>query len=52
MFSRCDSQARHKWLMPIILPTQEEEIRRIASHRQIVQETLSQKKNPSQKKAW
>jgi hypothetical protein len=45
------SGAEHRWLTPVILATQEEEIRRIAvpsQPRQIVQETLSQK-NPSQK---
>jgi hypothetical protein len=34
--------------MPVILATQEAEIRRITVHRQIVLETLSQKKNLSQ----
>jgi hypothetical protein len=43
----------HQWLIPVILATQEEEIRRIevqSQHRQIVPKTLSQK-NPSQKRA-
>jgi hypothetical protein len=43
----------HQWLTPVILATQEEEIRRIevqSQHRQIVPKTLSQK-NPSQKRA-
>jgi hypothetical protein len=38
--------AGHQWLTPIILPTQESEIRRIvvgSQPRQIVYETLSQK---------
>jgi hypothetical protein len=44
----------HQWLTPVILATQEAEIRRIEVHsqpRQMVYETLSQK-NPSQKKGW
>jgi hypothetical protein len=39
-------RARHRWLTPVILVTQEAEIRRIEVRRQprkIVQETLSQK---------
>jgi hypothetical protein len=43
----------HQWLTPIILATQEPEIRRIMVHsqpRQTVCETLS-KKNPSQRRA-
>jgi hypothetical protein len=43
--------ARHQWLMPILLAIQEAEIRRITVRSQpgqIVPETLSQK-NPSQK---
>jgi hypothetical protein len=42
------------WLTPVILPTQEAEIRRIVvqSHPgEIVHEILSRKKNPSQKRA-
>jgi hypothetical protein len=42
-------QAGHQWLMPIILATQEVEIRRIevqSQHRQIVLETLFGK-NPT-----
>jgi hypothetical protein len=45
--------ARHWWLTPVILATQEAVIRKIAVHRQprqIVREMLSQK-NPSQKRA-
>jgi hypothetical protein len=45
--------ARHQWLTPIILTTQETEIRKISFQnqpRQIVQETLYQK-NTSQKRA-
>jgi hypothetical protein len=46
--------ARHWWLTPVILATQEAEIRRImvqSNPRQIVQETLSwKKKNPSRKR--
>jgi hypothetical protein len=44
--------ARHQWLMPIILASQEAEIRRITVQSQpgqIVRETLS-RKNPSQNK--
>jgi hypothetical protein len=33
----------HQWLTPIILVTQEAEIRRMDQHRQIVLKTLSQK---------
>jgi hypothetical protein len=43
-----------RWLTPIILATQEAEIRRMEAQSQpgqIVHETLSPKKNPSQKKA-
>jgi hypothetical protein len=43
--------ARHRWLIPVILATQETEIRRVtvwSQCRQIVCETLSQK-NPSKK---
>jgi hypothetical protein len=43
----------HQWLMPVILATQEAEIRRITIHsqpKQIICETLSQK-HPSQKRA-
>jgi hypothetical protein len=45
-------EARRRWLTPVILATQEAEIRKIlieASPRQIVHETLS-RKNPSQKR--
>jgi hypothetical protein len=45
-------ETEHQWLMPVILATQEAEIRRTAvgsQPRQIVHETLS-RKNPSQKK--
>jgi murein endopeptidase len=48
------SSARRQWLTPIILAAQETEIRRIlvrSQTRQIVCETLSQKK-PSTKKSW
>jgi hypothetical protein len=43
---------RHRWLTPIILATEEAEIRRISGSKpwQIVPKTLSQK-NPSQKRA-
>jgi hypothetical protein len=43
-----------RWLVPIILATQEAEIRRITVQSQpgqIVQETLSQEKKKSQKRA-
>jgi hypothetical protein len=43
-----------RWLMPVILASQEAEIRRIAIQHQpweIVYETISQK-NPSHKKDW
>jgi hypothetical protein len=43
------TSARHQWLPPVILATQETEIRKItvrSQPRQIVHETLSQK-NPS-----
>jgi 4-hydroxy-3-methylbut-2-en-1-yl diphosphate synthase IspG/GcpE len=44
--------ARHRWLMSIILATQEAEVRRITINPgKIVHETLSQK-NPSHKKGW
>jgi hypothetical protein len=46
-------RAGHRWLTPVILATQEAEIRRItvpSQPAQIVCETLSQK-NPSQKRA-
>jgi hypothetical protein len=47
------SVVRHQWLTPVILATQEAEIRRTAAqnqHGQIVCGTLS-RKNPSQKRA-
>jgi hypothetical protein len=48
--------ARHQWLTPVILATQEAEIRRIivqSQPSQIVQETLSRKKiNKITKKGW
>jgi hypothetical protein len=46
IYSHLNKFKRHQWLMPVILVTQEEEIRRITvqSHpRQTVCETLSQK---------
>jgi hypothetical protein len=46
--------AWHQWLTPVIVATQESEISSIAvqsQSRQIVQETLSQKKKKSQKRA-
>jgi hypothetical protein len=49
-----DTEAEHWWLMPVTLTNQEAEIRRIAVQSQpgqIVCETLSQKKNLSQKRA-
>jgi hypothetical protein len=49
------SAARHWWLTPIILTTQEEEIRRIliqSQPGQIVCETLSQKNPSHKKKGW
>jgi hypothetical protein len=49
-FQEPKKEARHWWLMPIILATQEAKIRRIQSG-QIVLETLS-RKNSSQKKSW
>jgi hypothetical protein len=53
MDQESSTQARHQWLTPVILATQEAEIRRItvrSQPRQIVGETLS-RKNPSQKRA-
>jgi hypothetical protein len=50
--SRSRIRAGHQWLMPVILATQDAEIRRITFQiqpGQIVHKTLSQK-NPSQKK--
>jgi hypothetical protein len=48
--------ARHQWLTPVILATQETEIRRITVRSQpgqIVYETLSQKKKKTiTKKGW
>jgi hypothetical protein len=47
------SQAGHRWLSPVILAPQEAEIRRItvgSQPRQIVHETLSQKKPITKKK--
>jgi hypothetical protein len=44
-----------RWLRPVILATQKAEIRRImvqSQPRQIVHETLSQKKKPHHKKGW
>jgi hypothetical protein len=49
-----DSWARNQRLTPVILATQEADIRRISVQSQlgqIVHETLSQK-NPTQKKGW
>jgi hypothetical protein len=54
----CDSwqevvKTRCRWFMPVILATQEAEMRRTtvrSQPRQIVCETLSQKKIPTQKK--
>jgi hypothetical protein len=49
-----ESLARHWWLTPVILATQEAEISRIVVQSQlgqIVHETLSQK-DPSQIKGW
>jgi hypothetical protein len=43
---KCSDQAGHQWLTPVILATQETEIRRImdgSQSRQIVHKTLSQK---------
>jgi hypothetical protein len=49
-------RARHWWVMPVILATQEADIRRIlvqSQPRQIVLETLSQKKPFTHtKKGW
>jgi hypothetical protein len=47
------SKARHQWLVPVILTTQEAEIKRIAVRsQQIVQETLSRKKSTRIKGWW
>jgi hypothetical protein len=53
MFLNGNCLTRHQWLTPVILATQEAEIRRMAVQGQpgqIVQETLS-RKNPSQNMA-
>jgi hypothetical protein len=53
MFCKTYTTDGCQWLMPVILATQEAEIRRVVVRsppRQIVQETLSQK-NPLQKGA-
>jgi hypothetical protein len=48
-------KARYQWLTPVILATQEAEIRRItvqSQPRQIVHETLSQEKLTTEKGWW
>jgi hypothetical protein len=54
ILTRILQEAGHWWLIPIILATQEAEIRRITVGSQpgeIIHKTLS-RKNPSQKNGW